>query len=340
MGAISEALAGRAAAKGVKIRTGAEVVRIVVRDRRVVGVALADGEEIATEMVVSNADPKRTFLTLVDNRELDGSFVERIRGLDYRGTMARVHIAVDRLPQFVGFPPGEAAPHRGMTILGADLDRFDRAWDAQRAGVLPDDLSIELTIQSVTDQTLAPDGKHIITTGLQQLPFELSEGTWDDARDELERRVVSTLGTYSPGFETSVLGLRTITPLDLERDYGLTGGNIFHGAMIEEQLFSSRPLPGYGRYRSPLSGLYLCGAGTHPGGGVTGAPGHNCARAVLFDIGMRFGGETGSWQNRRRNRGYQQFSRLLERPRLESAIVRLGRQRWLRPVVDRIRSYR
>ena len=340
MGAISQALARRAAANGVTIRTGAEVAQILVRDGRATGVALAGGEEIAAGVVVSNADPRRTFLSLVGDGELAPEFVQHVRDIDYRGTMARVHIAVDRLPQFAGFAAGESAAHRGVTLLGADLGRYERAWTAQQAGVLPDadDLSIELTIQSVHDHTLAPAGKHLITTGLQQLPYELASGTWDEAKDALTRSVIGTLERYAPGFGSSVIGTHTITPLDLERDYHLTDGNIFHGAMTEDQLFAARPLAGYGRYRSPIIGLYLCGAGTHPGGGVTGGPGHNSARAVLSDMGRRFTGETRGWQRRPRSRTTRELEQLLEHPQAERVIVRLAQQRWLRPVVDRLRA--
>jgi phytoene dehydrogenase-like protein len=338
MGGISNALAARAAARGVEIRTDAEVARILVKDGRVAGVALLNGEEIASTIVVSNADPQRTFLKLVGEHELDPAFVERVRGLDYRGTMGRVHIAIDRLPRFTGFAPDASEPHGGVTLLGADLGSFERAWAAQQAGVLDDDPSLEFTIQSVHDDTLAPPGMHIVTTGVQQLPFELAEGTWDDARSEFTRRVLKTLESYAPGFESSVVGVHTITPLDLERDYRLTRGNIFHGAMTESQLFADRPLAGSGRYRSPVSGLYLCGAGTHPGGGVTGAPGHNSARAVLSDLGGQFGGEPAEWRRARRRPGSDHLNRLLEGPRSRRVLVRLARQRWLRPVVEAFRS--
>jgi phytoene dehydrogenase-like protein len=338
MGAISEALAARARARGVTIRTEAEVERILVTDGRIAGVALADGEELRAATVLSNADPIRTFLGLVEEADLEPGFLERVRGLDLRGTMARVHIAVDRLPQFAAFPAGGQTPHTSLTMLGADIAGFERAFAAQQTGEMIDDPCIELTIQSVHDDSLAPPGKHIITTGIQQLPFELASGSWDDARDRLAAQALGALERYAPGSESSVIGVRAITPLDLERDYGLTAGNLFHGAMEPGQLFSSRPLPGFARYRTPIAGLYMCGAGTHPGGGVTGAPGHNGARAVITDLGRAFAGAPAGWDDRRGAGRYERLGRLLERPRLQRVTVALARKRWLRPVVDRARS--
>ena len=230
---------------------------------------------------------------MLDESDLPAEFAERVREIDFRGTMGRVHLAVDRLPAFVGFPSGEQAPHRSLTVVGADLEAFERAWVAQQAGEIAADPAIEMTIQSVLDDSLAPAGSHIITTGIQQLPFELAEGSWDDGRERLVRTAIEGIERYAPGFEASVVGAAAVTPLDLERDYGLSAGNLFHGAMNTDQLFAARPLPGYSTYRAPVGGLYLCGAGMHPGGGVTGAPGHNGARAVLRDLGKSFAGESG-----------------------------------------------
>ncbi|MBS1882231.1 MAG: NAD(P)/FAD-dependent oxidoreductase [Actinobacteria bacterium] len=339
MGAISEALAARARARGVEIRTGAAVAAITVAAGRVTGVRLEDGEELPAAIVLSNADPKRTFLDLVPAAELDPGFLDRVRDLDFRGTMARVHIAVDRLPQFAGFPPGEQGPHRALTILGADSGASERAFAAQQRGEMIDDPPLEMTIQSVHDDSLAPPGQHIITAGIQQLPFELASGSWEQAGERLVGQAVATISDYAPGFEASVLGARAITPLDLERDYALTAGNIFHGAMVPGQLFRDRPLAGFGSYRSPIAGLYMCGAGAHPGGGVTGAPGHNCARAVLADRGLPFAGATARWDaGRRRGRVHDGLGRLLERPSMQRPVLALARSRWLRPLADRVRS--
>jgi phytoene dehydrogenase-like protein len=340
MGAISEVLAAAARARGVEIRTGAEVERIAVADGRATGVVVSGGEELAADVIVSNADPRRTFLGMLGESDLPAEFAERVREIDFRGTMGRVHLAVDRLPAFVGFPSGEQAPHRSLTVVGADLEAFERAWVAQQAGEIAADPAIEMTIQSVLDDSLAPAGSHIITTGIQQLPFEFAEGSWDDGRERLMRTAIDGIERYAPGFEASVIGAAAVTPLDLERDYGLSAGNLFHGAMNTDQLFAARPLPGYSTYRAPVGGLYLCGAGMHPGGGVTGAPGHNGARAVLRDLGRPFAGESGTWTARRRYGRYERLGRLLDRPRLQRATTALARQRWLRPVVDRARSSR
>jgi phytoene dehydrogenase-like protein len=283
MGAITQALANGARHYGAELQTGVEVKRIVV-DRGVVqGVQLADGSVTRAAAVLSNADPRRTYLNLIDPGDLKASFLESARRIDMRGSMARVHLLVDELPHYKGFPAGEGPQHRGFTLVGATPAVFERGWEAQLRGELMDDYPIELLIQSVTDPTLAPAGLHTITTGIQQLPFELAEGTWDSRREEFTERVVKSLSHFAPNLEGAIRGSYTLTPLDLEREYGLTGGNIFHGAMFTNQLFASRPIPGWGGYRTPIKGLYLCGAGTHPGGAVMGAPGHNAAHALLAD---------------------------------------------------------
>jgi phytoene dehydrogenase-like protein len=283
MGAITEALANGARHHGAELQTGVEVKRIVV-DRGVVqGVELADGSVLRAPAVLSNADPRRTYLNLIDPRDLKADFLESARRIDMRGSMARVHMLVDELPHYKGLPAGEGPQHRGFSLVGATPADFERGWQAQLRGELMDDYPIEMIIQSVTDPTLAPAGLHTITTGIQQLPFELAEGTWDSRREEFTERVVRSLSRFAPNLEGSIRGSYTLTPLDIEREYGLTGGNIFHGAMFTNQLFASRPIPGWGGYRTPIKGLYLCGAGTHPGGAVMGAPGHNAAFALIAD---------------------------------------------------------
>jgi phytoene dehydrogenase-like protein len=253
--------------------------------------------------------------------------------------MGRVHLAVDALPTFAGFPENQQKSlHRALVMLGADLDSFERAGTAQRAGEMIDDPAIELTIQSVHDNSLTPPGRHLITTGIQQLPFELKEGSWDDARERFAAQAIRAIERYAPGFENSVIGVRTITPLDLDRDYFLTQGNLFHGAMTLNQLFAERPLSGLERYRTPVSGVYLCGSGAHPGGGVTGAPGHNSARAVLADLGRTFRGETADWQTQLPPPRPDLIEQVLKRPRSRRVLVGLARSRWLRPVTNRARA--
>ena len=333
MGAISESLAACARHHGAVVRTDAEVRRIVAADGRAAGVELADGEVVEARAVVSNADPRVTFLDLTEKGVLDPGFVTAVERLDFRGTMARVHVALDGLPEFVA---GGAAPgpyHAGVTVAHASVDRLEAAWQAQRAGRIAEDPVVEFTVPTAHDPTLAPPGKHLLITGVQQVPFDLAEGTWDDARAQFTRRVVAQLARVSPGIEDRILATATVTPLDLERTYGLTGGNIFHGALTLDQLFGGRPLPTCADYRTPLEGLYLCGSGTHPGGGVSGAPGHNAAWAVLEDLRGLRPAPRAPWAPRR---GPNLAERLVRRPRARRAGVFLAKQPWLRPAVARM----
>ncbi len=334
MGAIADALAARAQARGATVRVNAPVARVIVERGRARGVVLEDGTELRARTVLSNADPQRTY-ALVDDRHLPDAFRTAIRRYDARGSMARVFLALDRLPDFVGLPPGEGPQHRGLTLLGAEVERFEQAAAAQREGRIPDDFPIELIIQSVHDDTMAPVGKHILSTGIQQLPFTLAAGTWDDHRDAFADRVVDVLESYAPGIRDSIVGRDVITPLDLEREYGLTGGNIFHGAMTMGQLYEARPVAGYGSYRSPVEGLYLGGAGTHPGGGVMGAPGHNSARAILEDLAA------GGYRRRARpvvagGPGRSLRHRMLTQPAVRRAALSLARRPALAPLVQRL----
>ena len=222
-------------------------------------------------------------------------------------------------------------------MLGADVERFEMAWDAEKYGRLPDELMIEVIIQTVHDPDMAPPGKHLINTGIQQLPIDLAEGTWDDLKPEFTTRVVETLCEYAPNLKGNIVGTYTITPLDLEREYGMTGGNIFHGGMFLNQLFGSRPVPGWSDYRSPVEGLYLCGAGTHPGGAVNGAPGHNAAQVVLQDLGL--GGrstEDLARDDRQYTKVGDRITEVLAQAYRQPALRRFGtalaKQRWLRPL--------
>jgi phytoene dehydrogenase-like protein len=335
MGAVAEALARRARARGVRIVTDAAVERVWVEDGRAVGVVTAGGEELRARAVASNADPHRTFLGMLGDDDLPAEFRAQVEGFDMRGSMARVHIALDGLPDFVGMEPG-AGPHcRGLTLLGAEVDRFDAAWSAQQRGELPEDFPVEFLIQSVHDDTLAPPGKHVMMTGIQQLPYELADGTWDEHRDAFTERVLDVISRYAPRLRDHVIDTHTITPLDLEREYGLTGGNIFHGAMTPAQAFDRRPAPGWGGYRTPVNGLFLCGAGAHPGGGVMGVPGHNAARTIVADL-------AGGARPPVPSPAHEPIppasfvDRLLVRPRSRRALVALARRRELTPLVDRL----
>jgi phytoene dehydrogenase-like protein len=288
MGSITGALARGVEAHGGKILTGAPVAEILVSGDEAQGVRLADGREFRAKAVMSNADPKRTLGKLVPAKALASEFRERVARIDVRGSMARLHLVIDELPQYLGFPNAEPGPqHRGHAILGGSEERFEEAYTAMLRGVFPKEFPLEVIIQSVTDPDLAPPGKHVLMLGVQNLPFELAEGDWDSRKQEFQDRVLESLYKYAPNLRKAVRDCHTITPLDLERTYGITGGNIFHVAMTIEHMFNNRPLPELSDYRTPLKGLYLCSAGTHPGGGVIGAPGHNAAQTVIDDLDGR-----------------------------------------------------
>ena len=336
MGAIADALAERARARGVTIRTDAAVERILVEGGRVVGVSTEGGEEIPARAVASGADPHRTFLGLLEADDLPEEFRSEIEGFDMRGSMARVHIALDGLPDFVGMEPG-AGPHcRGLTLLGAEVERFESAWQAQSRSQLPEDFPVEFLIQSVHDDSLAPTGKHMLMTGIQQLPFGLADGTWDDHRATFTERVLDVLTRYAPRIRDHIIDTHTITPLDLEREYGLTGGNIFHGAMTPDQVFDLRPAAGWADYRTPIEGLFLCGSGAHPGGGVMGVPGHNAARVVAEELAGRGSTESGAMEATGRIPSTAMIDQLLARPRSRRAMVALARRPGLAPIVERV----
>jgi phytoene dehydrogenase-like protein len=287
MGAITQAMAASAEHHGAEIRLSTPVQRVIVEGGRAVGVRLADGQELRAARVLSNADPQRSLLELLGPADLPEPVRTAVADVDLRGSMARIHLLIDELPQYLGFDsPAEGPQHHGHQLLGASIDAYEEAWAAQQEGRFPDRFVIEAVIQSVTDPTLAPPGQHTMTLGVQQVPFTLAGTTWDDAREAWADRVLEDLFRFAPNLRSHVLARAVITPLDLERDYGLTGGNIFQGAMAFDQLFSARPLEGIAEYRTPVAGYYLCGAGTHPGGGVMGANGHNAAKAVLADAGI------------------------------------------------------
>lgn len=285
MGSITTALEKGAAAHGVTLLTGAPVAEILISDGKAKGVKLADGRAFHARAVMSNADPKRTLSKLVPAKALTSEFRGKVSRIDTRGSMARLHLLIDELPQYIGFKDAKPGPqHRGHAILGGSEERFEDAYLAMLRGDFPEHFPIEAIIQSVTDDSLAPPGKHCMMLGVQNLPFELKEGDWDSRKPEFESRVLESLYKFAPNLRGHILGCHTITPLDLERTYGITGGNIFHVAMTIEHMFNNRPLPELSDYRTPLAGLYLCSAGTHPGGGVIGAPGHNAAQTVLSEL--------------------------------------------------------
>ena len=285
MGSITAALEAGARAHGVDVLTAAPVAEIVIEGGQAKGVLLEDGRKFTARAVMSNADPKRTLGKLVPAKALSADLRKKVDNIDVRGSMARLHLLIDELPQYIGFPSAELGPqHRGHAILGGSEERFEDAYAAMLRGEFPEHFPIEAIIQSVTDDSLTPKGQHAMILGVQNLPFELARGDWDSRRQEFQDRVLECLFKFAPNLRNHILGCHTITPLDLERTYGITGGNIFHVAMTVEHMFNNRPLPELSDYRTPVKGLYLCSAGTHPGGGVIGAPGHNAAQVVIDDL--------------------------------------------------------
>jgi phytoene dehydrogenase-like protein len=284
MGALSEAIAAAARAAGARLRTEAEVHRILVRDGRAVGVVLADGEEIPARCILSNADPKRTFLTLVGEAELDPAFARHVKAIRMSGYVMKINLALDGLPSFTAQPGTHLMPHHKTTIhICPDLDYIERAWEEAKHGHPSASPMLEITLPTTYDDSLAPPGKHIMGVFLQYTPYRLREGDWRTQKDAYADRVMDLIEEYAPGFKDRVLDRHVLSPQDLEEEFGLTGGNIFHGDMSADQLFAFRPVPGWARYRTPIRGLYLCGAGAHPGGGVMGLPGYHAAREVLRD---------------------------------------------------------
>ncbi len=283
MGAITQALAAVGRTLGVEIRTSAPVAHIDVRKGRARGVVLEDGTEIRARIVLSNADPKRTFLKMVAASELPNEFLHAIRGIKMEGPCAKVNLVLDDEPCFTGTPANAPPLQRAFYTLVPSLEFAERCYDIAKFGEIPEELWVDCVISSNADASLAPQGKHILTCFVQYVPYHLREGTWDEKRDLLGDRVIKRIAEYAPNVPDAVIARQVLTPLDLERTYGLTEGNIFHGDLRLEQLFFMRPVPGWSQYRTPVDGLYLCGAGAHPGGGVTGAPGHNAAHQVLRD---------------------------------------------------------
>jgi phytoene dehydrogenase-like protein len=284
MGAITGAMAKAAQGFGVEIRTGAPVQQIDSRNGRVRSVVLEGGTEIRARVVLSNADPKRTFLGLVPERDLPADFVHAIRGIKMDGPCAKVNMVLAEEPRFIGTPANYDPQQRSLFTLVPSLEFAERCYDTAKFGEIPEQLWVDCVIASNADPSLAPAGKHIMTCFVQYVPYRLRHGTWDENRELLGDRVVKKIAEYAPNVPGAIIARQILTPLDLERTYGLTEGNIFHGDLNLEQLFFNRPVAGWSQYRTPITGLYLCGAGAHPGGGVTGAPGHNCAHQVLGDF--------------------------------------------------------
>lgn len=284
MGALSEAIAASARASGAEIRTGAEVVGVGVVGGGARAVTLADGTRIVARAVVSGIHPTTTFLDLVGAERLPADLVSEIHRYRTRGSSAKVNLAISELPDFSAMPGTELGPQHPEFIISPSVDYVERAWDDAKYGRPSERPMLDCVIPTTKDATLAPEGKHILTAFVQYAPNELAGGSWDDEREALGDRVIDTIAEYAPNVKDAVLHREVLTPLDLERRFGLLGGNIFHGEMALDQLFNKRPVPQAATYRTPVRGLYLCGSGTHPGGGVMGAPGYNAARVVARDL--------------------------------------------------------
>ncbi|MBL8221185.1 MAG: NAD(P)/FAD-dependent oxidoreductase [Bryobacterales bacterium] len=282
MGAVSESIAASARSKGAEIRCNAHVRQLLVRDGRVTGVVLDNGEEVSAPVVASNLDPIITFLKLTEERHLPGDFVQQMRRYRSEGTSCKVNLALSGLPDFTMLPGTPGPQHRATMHICPNLDYVEHAWDDAKYGRPSEKPLLEMTVPTLYDPSLAPPGKHIMGIFLQYAPYTLKNGlTWDDLRDSFADRVFDIIAEYAPNFRDLVEHRQVLTPLDLERRFHITGGNIFHGEMSLDQMFVMRPLAGWARYKTPIKGLYLCGSGAHPGGGVMGAPGHNAAREIL-----------------------------------------------------------
>ncbi|MFU8773630.1 MAG: phytoene desaturase family protein, partial [Anaerolineales bacterium] len=277
----SEALANVIRRYGAEISTGHGVENITVQDGKVQGVVLENGRRINARMVVSSVNCHHTFFDLVDPTILDVGFVRELRQIKFRGSTARVNFALERLPSFPGSTSNKLDGH---IIICPNLDILERAYDDAKYGRISQNLVLDLTIPSLLDNSLAPPGKHIMSVDVRYTPYHLESSNWDTKRESLGDQVVELLEKYSPGFMDLITGRQVLTPLDYERQYGLQEGCIYHGQMGLDQIAFMRPIPGFARYRTPIENLYLCGAGTHPGGGVTGLPGYNAAREIIYDL--------------------------------------------------------
>lgn len=280
MGSLSNAIAKAAQNHGAEIRTGVEVSKILIQNERATGVVLPSGQEIMARVVVSNADAKRTFLKMVDPLHLDPSFVTKVRSIKSRGVSAKVNLALDRYPKWKGLK-GETNP--ANVCIAPSMDYLERAFDDAKYGSYSKSPYLDIAIPSVVDPSVAPAGKHVMSVYVLFAPYHL-KGDWNAKREEFGKNVIRTIEEYAPGFTESILHKQVVTPLDLETEFGMTEGHIHHGEMSLDQILFMRPVSGYSRYRTPIEGLYICGASAHPGGGVTGLPGSISAGEILTDF--------------------------------------------------------
>jgi phytoene dehydrogenase-like protein len=280
-GAISNAIAAAAREAGVEIRTKAGVAKIIVKNGRACGVALQSGEELSANVVSSSVDPHLTFEKFLEPNELPGEFLEDVKRYKYRGSSGKVNLALDGLPEFSCLP-GDGAHLRGALSISPSVEYMERAYDDAKYGKFSRRPYIDMVIPSLTDPSVSPPGKHVMSCFVQYAPYKLAEGSWDDQRREaFGDNVIDTISEHIPNIRKIIVGRQVLTPLDLEREFGLTQGNIFQGELSLEQLFFLRPVPGWAYYKTPVENLYMCGSATHPGGGIMAAPGRIASQVIL-----------------------------------------------------------
>jgi phytoene dehydrogenase-like protein len=279
-GAISNAIGGAAREAGVEIRTKASVAKILVQNGRTSGVVLQNGEEIFANVVSSSVDPHLTFEKFLEPSELPSDFLEGVRRYKYRGSSGKVNLALNALPNFKSLP-GPGAHLRGAISISPSVEYMERAYDDAKYGHFSRKPYVDIVIPSLTDPSVAPPGKHVLSCFVQYAPYKLAKGTWDEQREAFGDAVVNTIAEHAPNMKEIIIDRQILTPLDLEREFGLTQGNIFQGELSLEQLFFLRPVPGWAYYRTPIDNLYMCGSATHPGGGIMGAPGRIASRVIL-----------------------------------------------------------
>jgi phytoene dehydrogenase-like protein len=282
-GAISNAIADAAREFGAEVRTEAPIAKILLKKGQAKGVVLANGDEIHADVISSSVDPRLTFMKMVGEEHLPDDFTDDLKRYKYRGSSGKVNLALDGLPEFRCLPG--AGPHlRGAVSISPSVDYMERAYDEAKYGRFSRRPYIDMVIPSLTDPSVAPPGKHVMSCFVQYAPYNLKEGNWDDKREEFGDTVIDTIAEHAPNIKDVILHRQVLTPLDLERDFGLSEGNIFQGELTLEQLFFLRPAPGWAQYRTPIRNLYMCGSATHPGGGIMGAPGRNAAMQMLKEI--------------------------------------------------------
>ncbi len=279
-GAISNAIGSAARELGVEIRTNAPVSKILIKDNRVSGVVLKNGEEILANVVSSSVDPHLTFEKFIEPKELPSDFLESVRRYKFRGSSGKVNIALNGLPNFKALP-GIGAHLRGAMSISPGMEYMERAYDDAKYGHYSSRPYIDMVIPSLTDPSVAPPGKHVLSCFVQYAPYKLAEGTWDDQREAFGKNVIDTIAEHAPNIKDLIIDKQVLTPLDLEREFGLTQGNIFQGELSLEQLFFLRPVPGWAYYRTPVRNLFMCGSATHPGGGIMGANGRIASQVIL-----------------------------------------------------------